>query len=264
MKLEIKKASFGYSDTILCKNLSFGLNPGELLCVLGPNGVGKTTFFKSILDILKLKSGEILIDGKNINSYSPNELYKYMAYVPQAHTPPFPFTVFDVVLMGRAVYIKEFSSPSRIDKQVAENSLNLLGILHLKNKIYTEISGGERQLVLIARAITQEASIIIMDEPTSNLDYGNQIKVLNLIKSLCDNNSKTILISCHNPNHALLYGSKVIIMKKGGLFSFGNPSDEITPKVIKETYGIDIKMINSNISENSQQNICIPFNSNFK
>ncbi|MCS4516654.1 ABC transporter ATP-binding protein [Clostridium botulinum] len=105
-----------------------------MLCVLGPNGVGKTTFFKSILDILKLKSGEILIDGKNINSYSPNELYKYMAYVPQAHTPPFPFTVFDVVLMGRSVYIKEFSSPSRIDKQVAENSLNLLGILHLKIK----------------------------------------------------------------------------------------------------------------------------------
>ncbi|ACA54216.1 ABC transporter ATP-binding protein [Clostridium botulinum] len=264
MKLEIKKASFGYSDTILYKNLSFGLTSGELLCVLGPNGVGKTTLFKTILRLLKLKSGEILIDGKNINTFSPKELYKCIAYIPQAHTPPFPFTVIDIVLMGRAVYIKEFSSPSKIDKQIAEESLDLLGISYLKNKAYTEISGGERQLVLIARAITQQASIIIMDEPTSNLDYGNQIKVLTLIKSLCINNYQTILMSCHNPNHALLYGSKVAIMKKEGLFSFGNPSDEITPKVIKETYGIDIKMINANISENSQQNICIPFNSNFK
>ncbi|MGO5072566.1 ABC transporter ATP-binding protein [Clostridium sporogenes] len=264
MKLEIKKASFGYGNTILYKNLSFVLNSGELLCVLGPNGVGKTTFFKTILNLLKLKSGKISIDGKNINTFSHKELYKYIAYVPQAHTPPFPFTVIDVVLMGRAVYIKEFSSPNNIDKQIAEKSLDLLGITHLKNKVYTEISGGERQLVLIARAITQQASIIIMDEPTSNLDYGNQIKVLTLIKSLCVNNNQTILMSCHNPNHALLYGSKVAIMKKDGSFSFGDPCNEINTKIIKETYGVNIKMIHTDINDTLSKSICIPFDSKFK
>lgn len=260
MKLEIKKASFGYGNNILFKDLSFNLKSGELLCVLGPNGVGKTTLFKTILMLLKLKSGEILIDGKNINNFSNKELYKYISYVPQAHTPPFPFSVLDVVLMGRAVYIKDFSSPSKIDLEIAEKSLNILEISHLKNKIYTELSGGERQLVLIARALAQEASIIIMDEPTSNLDYGNQIKVLTLIKSLCINNNQTILMSCHNPDHALLYGSKVAIMKKGGEFSFGEPCDKITSKVIKEIYGVNIKMIETTIDENLKTNICIPFN----
>ncbi|WP_461615560.1 ABC transporter ATP-binding protein [Clostridium sp. Marseille-QA1073] len=259
MKLEIKKASFGYGNNILFKDLSFGLESGELLCVLGPNGVGKTTLFKTILMLLKLKSGEILIDDKNINTFSTKELYKHISYVPQAHTPPFPFTVMDVVLMGRAVYIKDFSSPSKIDIEIAAKSLDILEIAHLKNKIYTELSGGERQLVLIARALAQEASIIIMDEPTSNLDYGNQIKVLALIKSLCINNNQTILMSCHNPNHALLYGSKVAIMKKGGGFSFGEPSDEITTKVIKEIYGVNIRMVEININDNLKKNICIPF-----
>lgn len=263
MNLEIKNASFGYGNNILYKNLSFTLNSGELLCVLGANGVGKTTLFKTILMLLKLKSGEILINNKNINTFSPKDLYKCIAYVPQAHTPPFPFTVFDVVLMGRAVYIKEFSSPSKIDKEIAKESLNLLCITYLKDKVYTEISGGERQLVLIARAITQQASIIVMDEPTSNLDYGNQIKVLTLIKSLCVNNNQTVLMSCHNPNHALLYGSKVAIMKKEGLFSFGNPSNEINTKIIKETYGVDVKMIHTNINGTSSKSICVPFNSEF-
>ncbi|ARC84165.1 ABC transporter family protein [Clostridium argentinense CDC 2741] len=259
MKLEIKKASFGYGNNILFKDLSFGLKSSELLCVLGPNGVGKTTLFKTILMLLKLKSGEILIDDKNINTFSAKELYKRISYVPQAHTPPFPFKVMDVILMGRAVYIKDFSSPSKIDIKIAEKSLDILEIAHLKNKIYTELSGGERQLVLIARALAQEASIIIMDEPTSNLDYGNQIKVLALIKSLCINNNQTILMSCHNPNHALLYGSKVAIMKKEGGFSFGDPSDEITTEVIKEIYGVNIRMVKTNINDNFKKNICIPF-----
>lgn len=259
MKLEIRKASFGYGENILYTNLSFSLNSGELLCVLGPNGIGKTTLFKTILMLLKLKSGEILIDGKNINTFPYKKLYKCIAYVPQAHTPPFPFTVMDVVLMGRAAYIKDFSCPSKMDKKIAENSLNLLDITHLKNKIYTELSGGERQLVLIARAIAQEASIIIMDEPTSNLDYGNQIKVLTLIKSLCTNSNQTIIMSCHNPNHALLYGTKVAIMKRGGLFSFGEPCHEITTEVIKDIYGVNIKIVETNINESLTKNVCIPF-----
>lgn len=260
MKLDLKEISFGYKNNTLYKNLSFTLNSGELLCVLGPNGVGKTTLFKTILMLLKLKSGNILVDGKNINTFKSKELYKYISYVPQAHTPPFPFTVFDVVLMGRAVYIKDFSSPSKKDKEIAKEALTLLGIGHLKNKIYTKLSGGERQLVLIARSIAQKSPIIIMDEPTSNLDYGNQIRVLSLIKSLCVNNNQSILMSCHNPNHALLYGSKVAIMKKNGVFSFGDPTSEINPKVMKEIYGLDIKMIDANINKTLSQKVCIPFN----
>ncbi|WP_286723693.1 ABC transporter ATP-binding protein, partial [Pelotomaculum sp. PtaB.Bin117] len=195
MILEIKDASFGYSQKTVLRNISFNVGAGELLCLLGPNGVGKTTLFKSILGFIAIKGGEIILDGQNIKKWSKSRLAKAVGYVPQAHTTPFPYTVLDVVLMGRIAHLGPFSSPSRDDVKIAEESLERLGVSFLKDMTYTEISGGERQMALIARALTQKPQILILDEPTSNLDYGNQVRVLLQIKKLSEEGIGVIMTS---------------------------------------------------------------------
>ena len=195
MILEVKAASFGYAKRTVLRNISFKVATGEFLCLLGPNGVGKTTLFKSILGFLDVRAGEVTLDGQNIKKWSKPRLAKAIGYVPQAHTPPFPYTVLDVILMGRMAHLGLFSSPSREDVKIAEESLEKLSISFLKNMTYTEISGGERQMVLIARAITQKPQLLILDEPTSNLDYGNQVRVLLQIRKLSDQGISILMTS---------------------------------------------------------------------
>ncbi len=240
MILEVKDASFGYAKRTVLRNISFKVDSGELLCLLGPNGVGKTTLFKSILGFLSVKSGEITFDGQNIRQWSKPRLAKAISYVPQAHTPPFPYTVLDVVLMGRMAHLGVFSSPSKSDVKIAEEFLEKLSISFLKNQIYTEISGGERQMVLIARALTQKPQILILDEPTSNLDYGNQVRVLLQIKNLSEEGIGIVMTS-HFPNHAFLCSSKVALLNKNG-FEIGAADDIITEKNMKETYDINVRI----------------------
>ncbi|TGE38620.1 ABC transporter ATP-binding protein [Desulfosporosinus fructosivorans] len=240
MILEIKDASFGYGKKTVLRNISFQVGFGEFLCLLGPNGVGKTTLFKSILGFLAVKSGEIMLNGQGINQWSKPRLAKVVGYVPQAHTPPFPYTVLDVVLMGRIAHLGSFSSPSREDVKIAEESLDKLGAYFLKDMTYTEISGGERQMVLIARALTQRPQILILDEPTSNLDYGNQVRVLLQIKKLSDE-GMTVVMTSHYPDHAFLCTSKVALLNKKG-FEIGTADEIITEKNMKDTYGINVRI----------------------
>ena len=169
--LEINKAVFGYTGknkrkTVL-ENVSFSLDKGELLCILGANGVGKTTMYRTILGFLPLLEGELLVDGRDIRQIPREQLAKHIAYVPQYHTPPFAYSVYDVVLMGRGTHISRFSSPGRKDELIALEMLERMGISHLRDDVYTEISGGERQLVLIARALAQQTEYILMDEPAA-------------------------------------------------------------------------------------------------
>lgn len=257
MKLELKNVSCGYGTVSIIKNISIEVNSGEILCILGPNGVGKTTLFKTIFGFLKIQSGEISVDGKDIHNYSPKELAKLLGYVPQAHNPPFPFKVIDVVLMGRACHIGTFSTPSKRDIDIAIDALRSLDILHLKDKVYTEISGGEKQLVLIARTLAQQAKMLIMDEPTSNLDYGNQIKVLNHIKKLAQNGIGIIMTS-HFPNQVFLCATKVAMLNKGRLVKIGNPNDVITKESLKEVYGVEAKIINNHVGNNKEVSYCVP------
>lgn len=256
MILEIKDASFGYTKRTVLKNISFKVEPGEFLCLLGPNGVGKTTLFKSILGFLAIKGGEITLDGQNIKKWSKPQLAKVVGYVPQAHTPPFPYTVLDVVLMGRIAHLGAFSSPSKEDVKIAEESLEKLGVSFLKYMTYTEISGGERQMVLIARALTQNPRILIMDEPTSNLDYGNQVRVLLQIKKLAESGIGVVMTS-HFPNHAFLCSSKVALLNKNG-FEIGMADNVITESNMKDTYGINVKITKLEDNKGLEIKSCVP------
>jgi ABC-type cobalamin/Fe3+-siderophores transport systems, ATPase components len=257
MRLEVKNAMCGYGTRIVVKDISMNVSSGEILCLLGPNGVGKTTFFKTILGFLKLKGGEILLDGENIHNWSRKQLAKTIGYVPQAHTPPFPFKVFDVVLMGRTAHLSMFASPTKEDVNIAEEAINTLKMSYLKDKIYTEISGGERQMVLIARALAQQPKILIMDEPTSNLDFGNQIRVLEQINRLSEKGLAVVMTS-HFPNHAFLCSTKVAFMQKNNIFTVGNVDEVVTEDMLKEAYGINVKIITTLNSNGEQMKACIP------
>lgn len=257
MRLEVKNAICGYGTSIVVKGISMNVGSGEVLCLLGANGVGKTTFFKTILGFLKLKGGEILLDGENIHNWSRNQLARTIGYVPQAHTPPFPFKVFDVVLMGRTAHLSMFSSPTKEDMNIAEEAMNTLKISYLKDKIYTEISGGERQMILIARALAQQPKILIMDEPTSNLDFGNQIRVLEQINKLSEKGLAVVMTS-HFPNHAFLCSTKVAFMQKNNVFTVGNVDEVVTEEMLKEAYGINVKIITTIDSAGNQIKACIP------
>ncbi|SFR67843.1 ABC transporter ATP-binding protein [Anaeromicropila populeti] len=255
--LEVKHAVCGYGKKSVVENISLKVANGEVVCLLGPNGVGKTTFFKTLLGFIKVQKGEILLNGKNIADWSRKSLAKMIGYVPQAHTPPFPFRVLDVVIMGRTPHIDGGSYPSRKDIEVAAEALERLGISDLKDKIYTEISGGERQLVLIARALTQQPAILIMDEPTSNLDFGNQIRVLQHINDLSKNGMGVIMTS-HFPNHAFLCSTKVALMQKNKCFKVGDVNEIVTEDNLKEAYGISVKIIDTKIGKNKILKSCIP------
>jgi iron complex transport system ATP-binding protein len=257
MIMEMKQLSCGYGTRSIVSNVSLTVNNGEILCLLGPNGVGKTTFFKTILGFLKLLGGEILLNGENIADWSRNRLAKVVGYVPQAHTPPFPFTVSEVVEMGRTAHLGPFAAPSHKDREIAERALDTLNIGYLREKIYTEISGGERQMVLIARALTQEPAILILDEPTSNLDYGNQIRVLQQINDLARKGLGVIMTS-HFPDHAFLCASKVVIMQKNNELVIGKPDEVVTEAYMQDTYGVKVKIIQSELENGDAVKACVP------
>ncbi len=236
--LQLKNVCNGYKNEKVVKNINLTVKQGEAVCILGPNGVGKTTLFKTILGFIKPKSGEILLEGKNIFSMDRREIAKIIGYVPQGHIPPFPYRVKEVVIMGRCPYIGSFGSPSLEDENFVDNLLNKLKIYDLRDKYYTEISGGERQLVLIARALAQEPKLLIMDEPTSNLDFGNQIRVLEHIRNLVTYSNIGLVMTTHHPNHVFLCGTEVVLMKNGEVFKSGDPLKIMTKENLKEIYGV--------------------------
>ncbi|AAK79948.1 iron complex transport system ATP-binding protein [Clostridium acetobutylicum] len=263
MNLKLKNLACGYNNKIIIDNITMHVRSGEILCILGPNGVGKTTLFKTILGFLKIQDGEILLDGQDLKKLSQKQLSKAISYVPQAHTLPFPYTVYDVVLMGRTVHMGAFLTPSQKDRQIASESIDVLGIGYLKEKTYTEISGGERQMVLIARALAQQSQIMILDEPTSNLDFGNQVKVLEQINKLAARGIGIIMTS-HFPDHAFLCSAKVALIERGRIFKIGSMDEVITEENLKSMYGIDVKIISVKDQYGNVIKSCIPLLSNIR
>ncbi len=239
--LEIEKAVCGYRRGRRVKKVIEGISmtvePGEVMCVLGSNGIGKTTLFRSVLGGIPLLGGTVKINGADLSELSIRERARKIGYVPQSHTPPFPFTAAQVAVMGRTSHMQTFASASKEDYEIAEEALELMGVGYLKDEAYTEISGGERQLVLIARAIAQESDYLIMDEPTSNLDFGNRVRVLRRVRQLAEA-GKGIIMTTHDPDHAFAVSSKVTVIKKGGEYLTGDTDEILTCALMDEIYGI--------------------------
>ena len=204
MSIEVRDLRFGYGSGEVLRGVSFTAPTGQLTSVLGPNGVGKSTLFRCLLGLLKGYGGSITIDGEDTRRLSARRLAKKVAYIPQSHYPSFNYSVFNMVLMGTTSQVSLLSSPGEKQRQAAEEALERVGVGHLRDKGYTNISGGERQLVLIARALVQDAKVLILDEPTANLDYGNQIRVMEQLRAL-NAQGYTVVQSTHNPEQAFLF-----------------------------------------------------------
>lgn len=227
--------------------------------MLGPNGTGKTTLLRCLLGINKYREGRITIHQHDIRKLSAKELAKEIAYVPQATSIVFPYTVQDMVIMGRNPHIGYMNVPSKEDIRIAIESMELLGIVHLAERMFGEISGGERQMALIARALTQGSNLLIMDEPTASLDYGNQVKILQIINHLVQK-GYSIIMTSHFPNHAFLASNKVALMKGGKIVEMGAPKAIITEENLSGLYGTKIKVVTTHLEDMDMHevNVCIP------
>lgn len=246
----------GYKDEPVLSDVSFSVGGSEALCLLGPNGVGKTTLFRTMLGFLKPIGGTVQLDGEDITEWSPRKLAQRIGYVPQNHTPPFAYPVIDVVTMGRMARISPIASPSSKDIGCAYECLERLGIAHLADKLYTQISGGERQMVLIARAIAQEPELLVMDEPTASLDYGNQVKVLRQIARLVEDGI-SVVMTTHFPDHAFLCATKVGLITRSWV-RFGSPETVVTEESLRQTYGVDVRIVERKTCDCGCLRGCVP------
>ena len=231
--------AFGYRHHAVGRDVTLAVEPGEVLCLLGPNGCGKTTLFKTLLGLIPAQSGRLELDGRSVSSFGREEFARRIAYVPQAGTTAFPFLVRDLVLMGRASRIGTFAIPSAHDRAKAAEAMAMLGITHLADRPFTMISGGERQMTLIARALAQEPAMIVLDEPTASLDFGNQARVLGRINQLAES-GLAIILSTHDPSHAFACGDRVALMKGGRLVALGPPESVVTPDALRDLYGVEV------------------------
>lgn len=252
--LEIKDAAFSYEDTEnIFEDLNLKVAKGDVLCILGPNGCGKTTLIKCLNKIHQLDQGTVYIKGKDIKRIDQREIARNIGYIPQGHVPTFAFTVFDVVLMGRTPHLDFFESLGEKDYKIAENALKKFGLSDLRDKPYTTLSGGEQQLVFFARVIAQEPSILVLDEPTSHLDFGNQLKTLDIISTLADDGLSVIMTS-HFPDHAFISSNKVAIMKDKNFMAVGKPDEVINQENMEKAYGIHVAIVEID----PDRKICVP------
>ncbi len=245
---------FGYGSGEVLRGVSFTAASGELTSVLGPNGVGKSTLFRCLLGLMKGYTGAITVDGEDTRRLSARSLAKRVAYIPQSHYPSFNYSVFNMVLMGTTSQVSLLSSPGPRQRAAAEEALERVGVAQLRDKGYTNISGGERQLVLIARALVQDARVLVLDEPTANLDYGNQIRVMEQLRQLTAQ-GYTVVQSTHNPEQAFLFSHNVVAMQDGRVISEGAPSVVVTEELMKKLYGTDIRVCSL---YDDRVRVCIP------
>ncbi len=234
--LEVDNLDYGFRGKTVGRGFTFALHENEVMAVLGPNGAGKTTLFRTLLGLLPPHAGEIKLMGKPLGEYSQAEMARTQTYVPQSHDSYFPFAARDVVLMGRTAHLRIFASPGPKDREVAEAALKQLRIEHLADRPFDELSGGEQQLVLIARALATEARVFILDEPTANLDYGNQLMVLAEIKRLKEA-GKSVLFCTHHPEHAKQCANR-ILLTRSGVMTGPIGAAELDQQRILELYGL--------------------------
>jgi len=255
MELIVKNLCFAYKKhKPICKDISFTVTTPDIFCILGANGAGKSTLLKCLANQHSASAGYIFYDGHSFQEFSVRELAKRIAYIPQSHIPAFPFSVQDVVMMGRAAYLGNFSSPGRKEKVIAEEKLSMLGITYLANKRYTDISGGERQLVMLASALAQEPQMLLLDEPTAHLDFGRQYRFLNILRQLKEQGIGIIMTS-HFPDHALMTADTTAILKDGVFAHIGPSNEVVTSENLTALYNVPIQVVS--LPEYNQK-ICLP------
>jgi len=254
--LSVSDFGFSYGPREVLHNINFEANAGDFVAVVGPNGVGKSTMFRCILGFMNGYKGTILVDGKNARDMSRKEFAKCIAYIPQSSEQVFNYTVLELVMMGMAIRLKLFATPGKEEEEMAMDALAQLGISHLAHQGCGEISGGEYQLVLLARALVQKSKILVMDEPTANLDYGNQYRVMDRIAGLTRNDF-IILMSSHDPNQVLLHASKALVIKDGTVAAFGKPGEVLDNAMLSSLYGIEVHRHTIN-DFGREVDICVP------
>jgi len=254
MSVSISNLSFSYGPHRVLKDINVNIEAGTLVNVLGPNGTGKSTLFRCILGLNRDYQGTIVVNGKNIRELSIRERARAMAYIPQSHKPVYDYAVLDVVLMSAGASAGVLFSPKQSHVDRAYEALERVGIAYLADRPYTHISGGEQQLVLIARALAQNANTLIMDEPTSALDYGNTVRVLACVRQL-SREGLTIIQSTHQPDQAFLYADKTLVLHEGEVLAYGTPKETITEELISRIYGVDVEV---NSLYDDRVRVCVP------
>jgi len=241
--VKVKELTFGYDEKLVLDRLSFEVSKGEILAILGPNGSGKTTLLKCLNMLLKPK-GSFLIESFDISKLNKKEIAKFVGYVPQMHSPVFPYKVIDVVVSGRAPHLG-FSMPTKQDYNNAHHVLDKLGLTHLADRPYTQLSGGQLRLVLIARALVQQPKVLLLDEPTSHLDLKNRVVVLKILKEITSEGI-TVIMSEHDPSLASIFSDKTLLMCNGKIVRYGKAKDVLNRENIAKVYGVNVEIFERN------------------
>jgi iron complex transport system ATP-binding protein len=244
-RLRAEDLSFSYGPREILRHLSIELQAGQILCLLGPNGCGKTTLLRCLNGLLTPASGQVWLGNERLSQLDETRRAQLMGFVFQERPVLFPYSVMDMVCMGRTAYLGLFAKPSAEDTQISIHALEMVGILHLKDKRYNEISGGERQLALLARALAQQPQVLLLDEPTSHLDFGNQVIVLSTIQRLCEQTGLAVAMATHFPEHAMRLAHTVALMKGGVLMTSGAPESVLTEENLRQLYGVDVRVIST-------------------
>lgn len=241
MIFSVNKGCFGYkSDKDILKDISFSVKEGEVLSVLGPNGVGKTTLLRCMMGLLNWRSGGSFINGKNIKEIPSQKLWQKISYVPQAKSFAFAFTIEEMVLLGRSAHIGMVRQPGKEDYETCKEAMEAVGILHLKDKYCNQVSGGELQMALIARSLCANPKMLVLDEPESNLDFRNQLIILDTIYSLASKNNISCIFNTHYPAHALKISTNSLILSRDGTTVYGDTRKVINNEQMKKVFQVNV------------------------
>lgn len=254
MSIQVNNLSFSYGQKNVLHDICFSAEKGEFLSILGPNGAGKSTLFRCILGLLPGYSGEVLVNERNIKGFSAREASRQIAYIPQKSHCVFQYNVLDIVLMGRSNRTSVFGNPGKEDEQACLKALEKVGICALKDRSFHKLSGGEQQLVLIARALAQDAPILLLDEPTANLDFGNQILVLEQAKKLAQE-GYTVIQTTHHPEQSYLYSDRILALRNGRILALGKPTEVLNDVIMEQLYNVSVDVISL---YDDAARVCIP------
>lgn len=256
MTLEAREVAIGYGDRLVGEGIDVALEPGSVTCLLGPNGSGKTTLLRTLLGLLPARAGAVRLDGVPLASLHARARARRIAYVPQAADSGFDFTVRELVEMGRTAHAGLFSAPSSADREAVQRALETLGIAALAERNVPRVSGGERQLALIARALATEAAILVMDEPTANLDFANQSRVLDEISRLRDG-GRAVLFTTHHPDHALRIADRAVLLRGGRVVAAGPAGATLNSANLSALYGRPVEVVEVRSADGAPAKVCV-------